>query len=163
MVSFTTAHILRMKMSLTVRPTHHLTLILLPSPVFSVVARLTMEEMVLNMFAHIDQLVQVVRPQKVLYLAVDGPAPRAKMNQQRSRRFASARDSQKALNEAVKEGRITEQERSEHFDSNCITPGTEFMEEVSKHFQYFLHKKIKEDPIWRDLEVIYSGHDVPGK
>ncbi len=49
------------------------------------------------------------------------------------------------------------------FDSNCITPGTAFMEEVDKHIRYFIQKKIKEDPLWRDLEVIYSGHDVPGE
>jgi 5'-3' exoribonuclease 1 len=49
------------------------------------------------------------------------------------------------------------------FDSNCITPGTEFMEIIDKHLRYFIRKKIKEDPVWRDLEVIYSGHDVPGE
>jgi 5'-3' exoribonuclease 1 len=49
------------------------------------------------------------------------------------------------------------------FDSNCITPGTEFMEIVDKHLRWFIHKKMKEDPVWRDLEVIYSGHGVPGE
>ncbi len=49
------------------------------------------------------------------------------------------------------------------FDSNCITPGTEFMEMVGKHLKWFIRKKVKEDPIWRDIEVIFSGHDVPGE
>jgi 5'-3' exonuclease len=29
------------------------------------------------------------------------------------------------------------------FDSNCITPGTEFMESVSRHLKWFIRKKIK--------------------
>ena len=67
-------------------------------------------------------------------MAIDGVAPRAKMNQQRSRRFRSAREEQQkaddlrlAREEWVANGGVPEEEAgaaTSHFDSNCITPGT---------------------------------------
>jgi len=76
-----------------------------------------------NIGLYIDQLLQIIQPQKVFFMAVDGVAPRAKMNQQRARRFKSAREAAERYEinqKKAKEGEIVEKP----FDSNCITPGT---------------------------------------
>ena len=46
--------------------------------------RLSEEQIFLNIFSYIDILFSKIRPQKLFFLAVDGCAPRAKMNQQRA-------------------------------------------------------------------------------
>lgn len=94
-------------------------------------------------------------------MAIDGVAPRAKLNQQRARRFRAAQDRIESMEKARREG--TQFDEKGMFDSNCITPGTEFMEKVGKYLKYFIRKKMKEDPLWRNLKIVFSGHDVPGE
>jgi 5'-3' exoribonuclease 1 len=76
------------------------------------------------------RLYKLVQPRHVLYLAVDGVAPRAKMNQQRSRRFRSAKEAEVTASEIIARGGVN-LESHKRFDSNCITPGTDFMLKLS--------------------------------
>eukprot|EP00574_Skeletonema_japonicum_P009318 CAMPEP_0201724490 /NCGR_PEP_ID=MMETSP0593-20130828/8235_1 /ASSEMBLY_ACC=CAM_ASM_000672 /TAXON_ID=267983 /ORGANISM="Skeletonema japonicum, Strain CCMP2506" /LENGTH=1274 /DNA_ID=CAMNT_0048215771 /DNA_START=54 /DNA_END=3875 /DNA_ORIENTATION=+ len=49
------------------------------------------------------------------------------------------------------------------FHSNCITPGTPFLYRCSQNILAFVRQKLETDPKWKDLTVIFSGHDVPGE
>lgn len=121
-------------------------------------------------FQYIDRLFDMIKPRKHFFMAVDGVAPRAKMNQQRQRRFKSALERKLAMERHAVERERNQGEDAESldqvlefFDSNAITPGTHFMARLSKHLDYFIHKKVAEDRRWQACHVILSGHDVPGE
>lgn len=76
----------------------------------------------ISVMHYIDRLFHLVKPKRLLFLAVDGVAPRAKMNQQRQRRFRTAKDAAEALEAAKLRG--DPMPDTKPFDSNCITPGT---------------------------------------
>ena len=121
-----------------------------------------------KIFLYVDRLYKLVQPSKVLYLAVDGVAPRAKMNQQRSRRFRSAKEAEQLAAEVLAReqylGDKKTQEEKTKFDSNCITPGTDFMLKLSLALQKWVDYKMKTDPFWQTgAQVIVSGPDVPGE
>ncbi|XP_011501827.1 PREDICTED: 5'-3' exoribonuclease 1 [Ceratosolen solmsi marchali] len=123
--------------------------------------RISEEEIFKNIFHYIEILFRLVKPEKLFFLALDGVAPRAKVNQQRSRRFKSIKNMELIEAKARERGeKIPEEKR---FDSNCITPGTVFMAKLNEQLKYFVTYKISTDKLWRRCEVILSGSDVPGE
>jgi 5'-3' exoribonuclease 2 len=130
------------------------------------------DEMMVDIFEYIDRLMAIVRPRRLLYMAIDGVAPRAKMNQQRSRRFRASKETKEKRDEV---SRIKDEMRSrglevppdkadrEHFDSNCITPGTEFMFRLADCLRYYIYHRLNTNPAWAGLKVILSDANVPGE
>ena len=50
-----------------------------------------------------------------------------------------------------------EQLAEEPFDSNCITPGTPFMQRLGAHLRFFIRRKLATDAVWQQPEVVFSG------
>eukprot|EP00658_Telonema_sp_P-2_P049190 TRINITY_DN37406_c0_g1_i1.p1 TRINITY_DN37406_c0_g1~~TRINITY_DN37406_c0_g1_i1.p1 ORF type:complete len:441 (-),score=106.52 TRINITY_DN37406_c0_g1_i1:54-1376(-) len=131
----------------------------------------TEHDMYLAVFDYLDRVFASVRPRKLLYMAIDGVAPRAKMNQQRSRRFRSAQEAQELEEEAdrlrdewAKEGRsMPSAPANKAFDSNVITPGTPFMMQLGEYLRSFIQRKITYDPGWKNIQVVLSDASNPGE
>ena len=68
-----------------------------------------------EVFRYLDTLVRVIKPQNLLFISVDGPAPLAKCVEQRKRRFKRAK--------VIQPGK---------FDANAISVGTQFMEDLNR-------------------------------
>lgn len=122
----------------------------------------TENDMMKAVFKYLDRIMAMVRPRRLLYLAVDGVAPRAKMNQQRSRRFRAAKDAQEKR-ESREASADVDSEQSASFDSNVITPGTPFMQLVSDSLRYYIAHRMNAVPAWQNVKVILSDWTVPGE
>ena len=135
------------------------------------------EEMMIAVFEYTERVVNMVRPRKLLMIAVDGVAPRAKMNQQRSRRFRSAQEAAekdaaaaeyhammiaKGISDVDANGQGDEKPKKT-WDSNSITPGTPFMDLLAASLRYWVSYKLSTDPAWEKLKVIISDATVPGE
>lgn len=98
----------------------------------------------------IEELVNVVKPKKRVVMCIDGVAPMSKQNQQRQRRYRGLVEGQGERDKNL-------------FDSRCITPGTKFMDYLSKYIDWYIRKQITENETWKKLEIVFSNEKVPGE
>lgn len=111
-------------------------------------------KMIQFVIQYIEILVEYSKPKKLLYIAIDGPAPKAKLNQQRMRRFKKFYD--KKTSDELKIKFKEEINEESEWDTNAITPGTLFMDKLSKKLKsYFINRKI--------IKVIISDSNIPGE
>lgn len=80
---------------------------------------------------YILYIVNIVKPSKAVYLVMDGVAPYAKILQQRQRRYKSIDTKKRKQNFCEKYNIPIEKE----WDSNAISPGTNFMKKLSYYLQ----------------------------
>lgn len=88
------------------------------------------------------------------------------MNQQRSRRFRSAKEAKEKEADTAEFIRMLEEKRGSKvddslkdkkvWDSNAITPGTPFMDILAASIKYWIAYKLNTDPAWAKV----SKHSV---
>ena len=93
-------------------------------------------EMYESILEKIKECIQITKVKDLIYIAIDGPAPRTKMEQQRQRRLKSLQD-------------------KKIWDTNQITPGTKFMNNLN----IFLKKNCKSF----NIKWILSDSNEPGE
>lgn len=110
-------------------------------------------ELIKKTSTYLIDIIKNVSPTKLVFIAMDGPVPRAKMIQQRNRRYKSLveQDFKKVL-EKKYNIKITNK-----WSSSSISPGTVFMSKLSAMLKSELLKNFKE------LEIVFSDSSVPGE
>lgn len=110
-------------------------------------------KLIAHVISYIRQLVVRVQPTECLYIAVDGVAPMAKIRQQRTRRFKSARaadDEARVRAEAAGVPFVAQP----RWDTNAITPGTAFMGDLAVALRAYAREA---------AHIVVSPADEPGE
>lgn len=106
-----------------------------------------------------DIIINIIKPNKCVYISIDGPAPRAKMVQQRSRRYKGTIYEPKINNLIRKEFEKEEIYNDIWNPSINASPGTKFMMKLSNS----LKNKICKNYFGKELKVILSDAFCPGE
>jgi 5'-3' exonuclease len=110
-------------------------------------------------------LIITTKPSRKIIMNIDGSAPLAKQNQQRQRRYKSAIENAKKINNPT--GTLT----GSLFDPCSITPGTIFMHELSEYISKWLEKIVKENSLKKDshffigknIEIHFYDSSIAGE
>ena len=120
------------------------------------------EKMIKEVIIYIEKLITLVNPSTLVYIAIDGVAPMAKIKHQRMRRFKSI------LDNGIKED-IAKKHNVEYikpWNNSAITPGTEFMEKLTKAIINYCNIK-KQNNISNKtrepVQYIFSTANTPGE
>lgn len=108
----------------------------------------------IEIFNYTKSIISIINPTDLVYIAIDGVAPRAKIQQQRRRRYLSSYRTD-LINNFKKNNNIPISD----WDSNCITPGTDFMQRLD----VYLKKMFTKQQFPNITDIIVSGHEEYGE
>lgn len=112
-------------------------------------------KMIKRIINFLTYLIGFVNPKKEVYIAVDGVAPMAKINQQRKRRYKTVIDS---VQRDEINGRY-DKEVISVWNNTTITPGTRFMEKLHQKLIQF----IKSNELELNIKYTYSSYHTVGE
>ncbi len=98
-------------------------------------------ELLNNVITYTLKVIHKVGAKQGVRICIDGVVPMAKMRQQRLRRFKSAYLAARGISKEGK-GELKEGYVSPLWDTNAITPGTEFMSKLHTRLEKISNKKI---------------------
>jgi len=105
-----------------------------------------------NVIKSINDYIALINPTETVFIAFDGVAPFAKMEQQRTRRYKSAFQS----NVSFENG----EPKQTGWNTSAITPGTAFMEKLSNKIDYHFKHAEKQ---YNVKQMIVSCTNQPGE
>ena len=103
---------------------------------------------------------------KLLYIALDGVPPRAKIEQQRTRRYHSVQEKKKIQELYNKYGSNSDENPDSKFDTNMFTPGTIFMYKLCQAIGNHLNTNtlyINSETNKPNFNILFTGSDMPGE
>ena len=101
------------------------------------------KEIFVEIKKHTLEIINKINP-KFVMIAIDGAAPRAKQEQQRTRRYKSV---------------IEKKDRRHIFDTNAISPGTNFMKRLTQEMKLLIDNELKT----RNIKVLFMDHTKAGE
>ena len=105
-----------------------------------------------NVLCKIDEYIYLIKPSQFIFIAFDGVAPVAKLEQQRGRRYKSLYQNQIMKN-------IFKDTKPDPWNTTAITPGTNFMAELNQRVKLYFNVPSK----YNVESIILSASDRFGE
>lgn len=108
-------------------------------------------KLIYSVISSIEKYIKLISPSNTIFIAFDGVAPFAKMNQQRTRRFKG---------DFMAKNTFISSETNNAWSTANITPGTNFMNNLSRIIKRHFDKK---EQLFGAKKIIVSGSDERGE